>query len=461
VKKDNDNRIVFFVRSPGYLRVYASTFRALAKRGYNICTIFDPREMSEEARTYLHGLKKDWPWFTYESGFRRGGVWKRILRLTRNMMNYRRFLIVKEQSRFYRDHWLKFISPIIARLIKVFPLTDRLIATKAFGSLLKGITARAPLEPKIVLQLKRLDPLAVVVGFRNQPSAAPDLEYLATAKELSVPTIIPTPSWDMLSSKGLIEVEPDKLLVWNKEHKEQGMLHHGIRAERIKIVGAYQFDDWFDFKTITQERAEFCKAHGLDASKPILLYLGSGPTTGDGVPVAKELREWLDASDDPRVREVQLIIRPSPTHGAQYESLMLHDTAVVPRVALAQNDPNSKKLLFDSIYHSFATCTLHTTAIIDAMIHGKPGIVILHERFASVQKAQHFQELVTSGAVYQSHNAAELSDVLKELIAGKDLKFKARNEYLSKSLRPQGLEKNVGEIVAEEIVETISTFGKA
>jgi hypothetical protein len=160
------------------------------------------------------------------------------------------------------------------------------------------------------------------------------------------------------------------------------------------------------------------------------------------------------------VREVQLIVRPSPTHGTQYETLTLHDTAVIPRVALAQNDPNSKKLLFDSIYHSFATCTLHTTAIIDAMIHGKPGIVILHERFSSVQKAQHFQELVTSGAVYHAHGVTELSDVLKDLIAGKDAKLAARNEYLSKSLRPQGLTKNVGEIVAEEIIETIQSFGK-
>ncbi len=53
-------------------------------------------------------------------------------------------------------------------------------------------------------------------------------------------------SWDHLSSKALIRVVPDKVMVWNTTQRDEAQRFHGVPADRVLVTGAQCFDQWFD-----------------------------------------------------------------------------------------------------------------------------------------------------------------------------------------------------------------------
>ena len=44
-----------------------------------------------------------------------------------------------------------------------------------------------------------------------------------SAKAIGVPVVFPVFSWDNLSTKGLIHVQPDRVLVWNEHQKREAV----------------------------------------------------------------------------------------------------------------------------------------------------------------------------------------------------------------------------------------------
>ncbi|MES2953212.1 MAG: hypothetical protein V4674_01505, partial [Patescibacteria group bacterium] len=236
-----------------------------------------------------------------------------------------------------------------------------------------------------------------------------------------------------------------------KEQVRETMEHHGIPESNITIVGAYQFDDWFRVNSSSLDRVAFCARYGLDPVRPILLYLGSGAATGDGPDMVREIREHLNNAEDAELRSIQILVRPSPLTVLTYTDLAARDTVVAPSKIFSMNDPDEVQMLFDSITHSFVAVTVHTTGIVDALIKSKPGIVIMRSNDSGVQRAQHFQHLLASGAVEAVPLGPQFLASLKKILAGGDPRKKEREAFIAESIRPRGLEWSVGEVVADEI----------
>ena len=103
---------------------------------------------------------------------------------------------------------------------------------------------------------------------------SPQLDYVRAARALGIRSALCVWSWDHLSSKALIRVVPDKLIVWNETQRDEAVRFHGIPADRVIVTGAQCFDRWFE----SRRRAIWPRSAngwGCPTPRPSMLYVGS------------------------------------------------------------------------------------------------------------------------------------------------------------------------------------------
>ncbi len=451
--------ILFFIRSAGYLKTYRSMILALLARGFAVVAAFDPspRELDASSVQVLDAFAHDNQGFIWVHGVRRGGVWKRILRPVREMLNYRRFIRLQSRAPFYEELCFRFMPRTIQKILRTFPFLEKVLASRLVDWLLRFVEWCAPPVPKMLEQMRAYRPAAVLVAFRNRPSSSPDLDYLKAARYLGIQTIVPTPSWDNLSSKGLLQILPDLLLVWNEEQVREAVRHHKVPRERIRIVGAYQFDGWRALRAPRESRDAFCSRIGVPTERKYILYLGSGAVTGDSTKVVDELRLGMDASQDPDVSNAYLVVRPAPNNFVAFSSYKRERVVVCPHKPVPIGTPEGVELLLATITYAEAAVTIHTTGIIDAMLKGKPGFVMLRQEYKALQDAEHFAHLVRSGAATVFRTGDEFASEVGSLLSGHDKTKAAREVFLRDYiLPPTNGDVSAGELAAQEIEQTIA-----
>jgi len=452
-------KILFYMRAIRQLRPYKSIITALSKNGHDVHVVFDPREKKKFSTDTVEAYKKETRGFTYEFGFLRKGLIKKILFPAREIRTYRRYLSIQGQAPFYRDRWVNFLPTIIRGAIKTFPaITNGLIRTGLCDKTMRLIERLTPPVSAIVSQIQDVKPDVVLIAYRNLPSRALDLEYLKAAKHLGIPTVIPLLSWDTLTTKGLIQIEPDLLLVWNDEQVAETIEHHHIPKEKIETVGAFQFDNWLSGMKPSKTREEFCQEHGFDPKKPIMLYLGfsySGKDKrlkdGHGPVVVEMLRKALDTHADTRLKDMQIIARPHPMHTEAFRDMHIHNAVAIPKENALMNTLADYQLLYDCVYHSICGAAINTTAIIDISIQMKPAIVLRFEEFRAVQGGTHFKKFLATGAVAVANTPKEFASLVSGYLDARDPNKEQRVAYFRTYIRPRGDTTRAGEVATERI----------
>src|SRR5262249_52967522 len=145
-------------------------------------------------------------------------------------------------------------------------------------------------------------------------SRSQQLDLLKAARVLRIPVAAAIMSWDHLSSKALLHIEPDQVIVWNDVQKREAVEMHGLRAERIVSTGAQCYDDWFTRKP-ERSREQFCCAMGLDPRRPFALWVHSALSPTPNPPEPVLVRRWIEslrASADPTLGTLGVLVRPHP-----------------------------------------------------------------------------------------------------------------------------------------------------
>jgi hypothetical protein len=210
-------------------------------------------------------------------------------------------------------------------------------------------------------------------------------DYVKSARALGVPVVFLPFSWDNLTNRGLIRVEPDLTLVWNDLQREEAVGMQGLSAERVRVIGAPRFDEFFRMSPSTS-RAEFCGGLGIDPERPLVLYLCSAPFVAPRE--VEFVRRWIAAirnTDDPVVRDCGILVRPHPAHERQWRDA---DVSSFANTALwrAPETMNADQGLYDSLHHAGAVAGLNTSAMIEAAIVGTPVHGILAPEFSGGQE---------------------------------------------------------------------------
>ena len=437
-------KVLFSALHFAYFRNFESVIRTLAERGHHVHLSADEPEtfggqaLAERlAAEYPGGtdgrvtwdyapLLADEPWYDTASRLRVG-------------LDYVRFL-----DRRYDDH-----PKLRLRAERRAPRAIRAL------SRLPGVAR--PLR-RVLTRLERLMPRGaasehylrthapdVILLASLTYSRSQQLDHLKSARVLGIPVAACIMSWDHLSSKALLHVAADRVLVWNDVQRREAIEMHGLPADRIVVTGAQCYDQWFA-RCPSRSREAFCRAIGLEPDRPFVLYVHSALSPTPEPPEPQFVREWiaaLRASSDARLRDLGVLVRPHPERLHEWADVSLDGMANVAFHGRNPIDAQAKADYFDALYHSAAVVGLVTSAFLEAAVVGRPVLTVERPEYRMHQEEMpHFRYLQTvEGGVLRSANSfAHHHQQLLEALGQSGQRDERNERFIQAFIRPAGLD---------------------
>ena len=450
-------RILFVMRNHGYLRNYASTMRLLASRGHEVVigSRGPERHMQVDTPGYLSELMREFPTVTVMDLPKRRDRWRSLsmaVRAFRNALRYRHpaLRVALALSQRAEAHLAREAPQLAAR-----GLPQQWPVARVMSRLAAVVEAAIPTDPYIDAVVGSIAPDVVVVT-PLVDFVSYQIDYVKTAKRLGIPVSMAVASWDNLTNKGTVNVQPDQVIVWNNAQKREAVELHDVPPERVRVTGAQLFDDWFDRRP-SDGREAFCQRVGLDAARPFLLYLCSS------LFIAPEevsyVRTWLQrlrASSYSSLRECGVLIRPHPGHASPWADVDMSafgNVTIWPRQGDMPLFDAAKANYFDSLYHSGGVVAVNTTGMIEAGIVGRTSFTLLAPEFAATQGGTvHFEHLTAPGFL---RTAATVEEHHRQLDAALRQPSNAQllEPFIKDFVRPLGLDVPATPIVVNAIEE--------
>lgn len=457
-------RILFAMGSPAYLRYFDETVRLLARRGHAVSLAFDkqnPRK-TERSEAFVEAIEG-----VVSRGVipRRSDPWESVARGLRGTIDFVRFLDPRYgAANFLRGRMVrKGLPPILRPLGRLRTLPASRV--RAWIRRLTGLEAAIPPCPRLLAFLEAEQPDLVVVS-PLVDAASNQVDLIKAARRLRIPTALCVASWDNLTNKGLMRIQPDRVMVWNAIQAGEAESFHGTARSRIVMTGAQPFDRWFDRRP-ARGRAEFCRQVGLPSDRPYVLFVGSSSRISAPQEEVLFVRRWiaaLRASPDPAVRSLAVLVRPHPYNFHQWEAADLSglgETVVWPRGGANPIAEEDRAGYFDSMHHGGAVVGINTSAMVEATIVGRPVFSIRAPEFREAQEGTlHFQYLLPEhgGFLRVARTLEEhVAQLSQALAPGSGVQEELRR-FVGSFVRPFGLEHPSTPRLADAIEATIEVL---
>ena len=414
-------KVLFSMRHSGALRNFASTIRGLAAAGHQVHLVFMMADKRGDGRL-LRELAGESGAITYAwaADAKARGFWAGVQRGVRTGGDYLRYHTPDYASAgALRERAAARVPEPLRSALQARALRTRAglkLALRAFAAAEASIPADrrvldlvAAAAPDLVLVTPLLD------------LGSDQVEYLKAARALGVRTGLAVHSWDNLTNKGVLRIQPDRVFVWNDAQRHEAVALHGVAPEAVVVTGAPVYDQWFSRGPSTT-RDGFCAKAGLRPGAPFLLYLCSSAFIASDE--AAFVRKWVSAirsAPDPLLREVGVLVRPHPDNPGpwRHAGAAPHGVAVWPKDGADPVDRASKDDYFDSIYHSAAAVGINTSAQIEAGIVGRRVYSVRVPEYAKTQDGTlHFRHLTGHGGLLRvadtlEQHVRDLADALR------------------------------------------------
>ncbi len=257
-----------------------------------------------------------------------------------------------------------------------------------------------------------------------------DRIFIRAAKRAGYFTIGLVRSWDNLTSKGVVQILPDKLVVHNSTMKQEAIKLAKMPADDIYVSGPPQFD--WHFRPRNMDREAFMKSLNIPADRRLVLC---APFFNDYVKSSVNIINTLtDAIHDGRLpKNLHLIVRYRPTN-AEIPAGMLkpsdHYTITRPCEArfTVKNEQSpvedyehsqaDVELLMNSLAYSDVIINTISTLSVDAAAMQKPVINVRYDGDPNVPPKygvkifykghDHYEMIENSGGVRLAWTPEEL-----------------------------------------------------
>jgi hypothetical protein len=423
--------VLFIARHFTYFRNFDSVIEGLAARGHRVHLAAD-REDGLGGRTLVDAIAARHPGVTVgDTPIREWGRYRRVAAALRLGLDYLRYSDARfaDMPKIRRRAYDR--TPLFVLLLARLP--GRRILTWMLERIEEAVPRQVGVDDFITggrPDLLLITPL-IELG-------SPQLDYLRAARRYGIRSALCVWSWDHLSSKALIRVRPDAVLVWNEIQRGEAAQFHGIPADQVHVTGAQCFDRWFD-RTPARPRAEFCRRAGLPDDRPFIVYVCSALFRGSPSEAAF-VREWVSAvraSGDAALAGFNILVRPHPQRLDEWQGQPPLEGAVL----WGSNpiDEDGRADYFDSLYHSAAVVGLNTSALVEAAIVDRPVFTVLAPEFHENQEGTfHFHHLTTVGDGFL-HTARTLDEHVAQLAATARGTAPPRNlPFVERFIRPRG-----------------------
>ncbi len=432
-------RILFFARHYSYLRLFESGIAELARRGHQIHLSAD-REESMGGRGMVERLAKEDPNITLgTTPGRAAGAWTEFARRLRLGIDYLRYLDPRYADTPHLRARARDRAPR-----SVVAVAERLSADarEAFARLLRTLERGIPPSAHLENYIRQQTPDVVLITPLVE-LGSPQMDHLAAAKALGIRTALPVASWDHLSSKAVVRNHPDLLLVWNEIQKQEAIEMHGVAPERVVVTGAHCYDQWFG-RAPSRSHASFCSRVGLRSDRPYVLYLCSSLFRGTASEAAF-VERWVEAirtSDDPRLKDIGILIRPHPARRDEWRDVDLSGYRNIVFWGSHPVDDEAKDDYFDSMYYSASVVGLNTSAFLEAAVVEKPVHTVLVDDISkhNQEGTIHFHYLldVNGGLLRVARTLDEHLRLLADSLAGEGGGDVKAHRFVEGFIRPLG-----------------------
>jgi hypothetical protein len=319
-------------------------------------------------------------------------------------------------------------------------------ATAWLRETLRTVERSVAPPPDLEDAVAELEPDAMLLVTRcSFGGAEPDA--IKTARRLGIPSVMLVWSWDNLSSKAVLQEHPDNVLVWNETQRAEAVELHGIPAERVLVVGAPNFDRFFE-----EVAAAPRKAH--DDSAPTVLYLGSSPNIAADEPVIFD--HWLAAvrSSEPPLRDAAVVVRPHPASIDRWRAWTAPRGVVVDEPRAKIDQPALARRLAEAD----VAVALNTSAEIEAAIAGCPVVTFRAGTDAPGQEGSvHFSYLLAgSGGFVEDSTSLDAHTALLAAVLRGEYDRTGIARFVGSFVRPLGVDRPVSPIVASTILDLVS-----
>lgn len=448
------------MRSIAHFPYQKSTLEALVAKGHQVQLCFDKHWSKDRNQAHVdewilkHG-QKPFQWYRP-----RNDRWRALIFPLRELRSYANYLKRSEQSDFYTARWGSYLHPRFKKWLKLKNIKGwifrKFIESKWVELLCRFVESRVPADKEIIRFINNVEADVMVITPGNMRFSE-EVEYLKAAKKIKLPVVLPVYSWDNLTTKGLIHLEPDACLAWNQAHRREAVSIHQISAEKVHITGSPYFDRWFGEKNFSKEEIEdFYHRVGLDSGKPFITYLGSSRNIAkDESWIVEKLKAQLDQHFN-----VQILIRPHPANYRHFERLVGESVQMWPRPpfnfdATVPEFDRDVRDFFLSVELSRCLVGINTSAMLESVIKGKHVIAYCDDQYEATQVgSMHFRHLMDSEALEMVHGEQELFNALKRVFDGHDAYESRRERFVKEFIRPNGKNISAGEIQAQKIIET-------
>ncbi|MDP3764323.1 MAG: CDP-glycerol glycerophosphotransferase family protein [bacterium] len=366
-------------------------------------------------------------------------VWKTSRRdtifkyLTSSLVSTRTILVNK-RVRLARDgRWFRFaVSWLIMELFSRLPIFKALVRRLDYSTIRKDYCSN--------YFFKYRPQLVFITDVFNDN----DIFLLATAKRRGVSTIGMIRSWDNLTSKGILRIKPDKLIVHNEILQKQAIKYNDFSKKDIFISGIPQYDRYINGERMNRE--EFFKKIGLDPKQKLILFSPfGGRFTDTDWQIMEILKGFIKNKE---IIPAQVLIRFTPNDPVHLGKFIPDENFCIDKPGRSFEGRSIRdQELIDADMDWLADCLYHSDVIvagggsigIDAAIFSKPTILIHFDGFdkkpywQSVKRFleyQHPYDIIKSGAMFSAQNIEEFKKYLDASLKNPDLNTSARKEML-------------------------------
>lgn len=291
----------------------------------------------------------------------------------------------------------------------------------------------------------------------NYGTEAFEVRLLRAAKRHNVPTLAIIPSWDNLSSKGVIGEEPEALAVWNNIMRDEALRLYSFRPDQVHVCGGLQFDNYFTGPSQDQSTEVLCRLN-IDVARPWVLI---GTITPKYFPRNVDIVELLDEAIKsgrlPTGLQVVVRLHPQvvddPVFGDnldEYRRLVDNSPNIklsIPRVmrwgSITPPSPDDTIELMTLLHGAAAAVMPATTLAIDACAFECPVVSIGFDGRVTLPYDQsvrrtldftHYRRLVAQGGLRIAESADQMVEELNAYLNDRSRDSEGRSRVVKTHL---------------------------
>jgi hypothetical protein len=432
-------RILVVLHETGYFRFYGPAINELARRGWEVRIAFDRPDKRGRPSVPDHagpdvvslGALPEVP--------------RRWISALRSALDYCRYLEAPFREATYLRQRSEKTLPTAFRALTKIPGLPRAVVgvlVRAMRVLERIVAA----DPEIARFVDAVGADVVLVSPLVTPgdSGERQTEVVKAARARRLPVIVGVASWDHLTSKGLVRIVPDALMVWNDAQVHEAVDLHRLPRSRVVVTGAQSLDHWFapvDRLTIDACRARFAIRPG----QRVILYVGSSRNMAPDESEVRFVRRWIAAvraSASAELRDAAVIVRPHPGNVDPWRDNPVPGVVVYPTSysGIPMTDEEIETFR-QSLSVSDAVVGINTTAMIEAAILERPVLTVRDDEFVHSQgETLHFGHLpIDSGGCAHVATTLDMHVVqLERVLRAPAESLEAARRFVRRFVRPLG-----------------------